>query len=663
MNISITIICNDNNIVPSFVSIMSIFNSKKSDTSYDINIVCENLTDENRTLFQYFDLDNILINTIDISQDRFYMSGNCVELINNNFTSQDIIKFRLAEIIDGDKTILLDSGCIVSTDLSELYNTNLESNMIGAVVQHGSKYNEKQYDEMIDKYFNSNVLLLDLNKIRSANIPEQMIRIAEKVKNTEHMLQTIYNVTCKDNIHYLPLKYNSSAVGYIYPNDKSILEKFNNLIGKNYKTIDEICQYWSIFHFKKGAEPWNNPCVPNSKVWYLMYRKLPKQMRLLPDLLNKLESQTITISLTSWPSRINSVHNVIESIYEQTYLPDRVVIYLSVEQFKDRENSLPHELLSLINRRLLNVVWCNEDLKTHKKYFYSMQEFPDDIIVTVDDDEYLSNTTLEELIICWLKNPNTVCARRTNLIMTNDDGYLLPYEEWIHHFKGEKFLVSSHLLAVGCGGILYPPSILGELVFNRDGISNCLFADDLWLKAVQLYNKIPVSIASDDSNLKHIPNTQEVGLFNNLNGLYGGNDEQLKRISKFFDNNFATDEFFLRHFAENTIGIDLSKLNNVLPYLSKEISKVEDKLKTAYVQKSEINSKLQLTYKQKSEINAKLQLTYKQKSEINAKLQLTYKQKSEINAKLNQAYLEIERIKNLLELANAEIIALKSPTE
>ncbi len=216
--------------------------------------------------------------------------------------------------------------------------------------------------------------------------------------------------------------------------------------------------------------------------------------------------------------------------------------------------------------------------------------------------------------------------RRTNLIIADDMGNLLPYSDWVHAFVGEKFLTSMNLLAVGCGGILYPPHLINQQILDVEGIRKCLFADDLWLKAAQLYNNIPVSISTDDPSLKHVPNSQEVGLFNNVNGTNGGNDEQLKKISEYYDYKYGTDRFFIKNYSKTIVGTDLSKLNNVVPYLKKGVSLVENKLKTAYKQKSEINAKLKLTYKQKSEINAKLKLTYKQKSEINSKLKETEKE-------------------------------------
>ena len=36
-------------------------------------------------------------------------------------------------------------------------------------------------------------------------------------------------------------------------------------------------------------------------------------------------------------------------------------------------------------KRGLTIRFC-EDLKAHKKYYYAFKEYPDDIVITVDDD-------------------------------------------------------------------------------------------------------------------------------------------------------------------------------------------------------------------------------------------------------------------------------------
>ena len=94
------------------------------------------------------------------------------------------------------------------------------------------------------------------------------------------------------------------------------------------------------------------------------------------------ESSPIIISLTTYPARVGTVWITITSLLNQTKQPQRVILWLAEEQFQDKK--IPKRLMQL-QKRGLEILYC-EDLKPHKKYFYTMQEYPECFVVTADDD-------------------------------------------------------------------------------------------------------------------------------------------------------------------------------------------------------------------------------------------------------------------------------------
>ena len=60
-----------------------------------------------------------------------------------------------------------------------------------------------------------------------------------------------------------------------------------------------------------------------------------------------------------------------------------VILWLSKEQFPDR-SFIPNSLLSLEKRGLI-IELCEGDLRSHKKYYYALRQYPNDIIITIDD--------------------------------------------------------------------------------------------------------------------------------------------------------------------------------------------------------------------------------------------------------------------------------------
>ena len=90
------------------------------------------------------------------------------------------------------------------------------------------------------------------------------------------------------------------------------------------------------------------------------------------DLINHND---LIVSLTSYPKRMNYIHNTIKSLIEQSEIPDRIILWLAEEEFPGREKDFPSELLECMGQGL-EVRWC-ENLRSHKKYFYTMMQFPE----------------------------------------------------------------------------------------------------------------------------------------------------------------------------------------------------------------------------------------------------------------------------------------------
>ena len=113
--------------------------------------------------------------------------------------------------------------------------------------------------------------------------------------------------------------------------------------------------------------------------------------------------QKIIISLTSFPERIKYVSKTICSLLDQTLKPDMIILWLADEQFSNKEKDLPESLLKL-RKYGLTIRWY-KDIKSFKKLIPAILEFPDDIIIAVDDDFYFERNLIELLYSSYQKNP------------------------------------------------------------------------------------------------------------------------------------------------------------------------------------------------------------------------------------------------------------------
>lgn len=239
--------------------------------------------------------------------------------------------------------------------------------------------------------------------------------------------------------------------------------------------------------------------------------------------------EKIVVSFTSYPARIGNISKVLNTIREQTIKPDKVVLYLAEKQFQERR--LPKEVVDLIDG-WFEVRWTIDDLMSHKKYYYAMKDFPDDIIITIDDDMMYKDYMISELLVGHRRFPNCIIAQRVHQITWKSDGSIEKYEDWYNvsfRFLNEPRM---DLFATTGGGTLFPPHCFGKEVFNKDVFMDlCKYADDVWLKTMSIIYGIPVVLTrelwADERIDSHVDKIET--LYDKYNR-DGGNDNQIKLL-------------------------------------------------------------------------------------------------------------------------------------
>ena len=229
--------------------------------------------------------------------------------------------------------------------------------------------------------------------------------------------------------------------------------------------------------------------------------------------------QTI-ISLTSFPARINNIHIVIKSLLKQSVKPDKIVLYLSEQEFPKKE--IPTNLQNLIGP-IFEIKFVKENYKSYNKLIYAIKDFPNSNIVTVDDDILYPKNLLSTLLKEHKKNPKTICAHRIRKINIQNE-VIMPYRTW--KLSEKRSLFSKPLnpdfknFFCGVGGVLYPPRSLHPDVLNCDKfLKLCAHQDDVWFWAMAVKNNYKISVTRFGYNLfkRTIQSLQEVGLWNTIN--------------------------------------------------------------------------------------------------------------------------------------------------
>ena len=246
----------------------------------------------------------------------------------------------------------------------------------------------------------------------------------------------------------------------------------------------------------------------------------------------KIIDGQVIVSMTTFPDRLPTISLVLESLFRQTIMPDRIILWLAVDQFPDKcfVESFFKKYINLG----LEIGFC-DDLRSHKKYYYTMKENPDAYVVTVDDDILYAEDMLEKLLKTYILYPNCIITNRAHEITYDENGDIEAYGKWNWLAKNVKG-PSLNLFATGGAGCLYFPGSLSEHTLDKVAIKKyCLYADDVWLKCMAMLKKRQI-VLSDINNPEIIDvfDNKDNGLAN-INVINNKNDEQLKLVSDFYN--------------------------------------------------------------------------------------------------------------------------------
>lgn len=111
----------------------------------------------------------------------------------------------------------------------------------------------------------------------------------------------------------------------------------------------------------------------------------------------------IIVTFTSWKKRIHLCAHTVDLMLNQTIKPDKIILNLSEEEFQRKEEELPKELVEKQNN-IFEIYWVKENTKAFKKVIPTLKRYPNDIIISIDDDIEYPKNSIESLYDTYLKS-------------------------------------------------------------------------------------------------------------------------------------------------------------------------------------------------------------------------------------------------------------------
>ncbi len=211
--------CDDNYLPYLAVSVRSLIENASLEYQYRIHILNNGLRADRLSLILEMATDRVEICPVDVS----HVISPIAERLNLRDYYTVSIYFRLfiaSMFPQYHKAIYLDADIAVNGDISALYNIALGQRILGAVpddiiASHRDfrLYAEEGLGIPYRRYFNSGVLLMNLDQFRMQDIERKFVYLLQKYHfETICPDQDYLNVLCRDKVMYLDKSWNKMSI-------------------------------------------------------------------------------------------------------------------------------------------------------------------------------------------------------------------------------------------------------------------------------------------------------------------------------------------------------------------------------------------------------------------------------------------------------------------
>ena len=189
------------------VALKSLIENANKDYKYLIKVLHTNVQEDHMKQIRKYENENVNIEFVDLNyyiervQDKLYTR--------DYYTNTTYFRLFLPELYPQyDKVLYLDSDIIVLGDISELYNTDMGTNLVAAAPDDIIQYNKvfQDYAELVvgvakyQNYFNAGVLLMNLDELRKFKFEEKFLYLLGTVKFSVAQDQDYLNRLCKGRV-------------------------------------------------------------------------------------------------------------------------------------------------------------------------------------------------------------------------------------------------------------------------------------------------------------------------------------------------------------------------------------------------------------------------------------------------------------------------------
>ena len=272
--INLAFICDDNYAIPTGVAISSLFEHRNPEREYNVFIIASKVSERRLQLLHSLNADNFKIIVFDSSNIASYESFKKMDYA-MHVSSAALYKFNLPDVLCNlNKVLYLDGDILIRDSLEELYDMDIDGYYVAACKDVGAETWPAHYNKRLginhSGYFNSGVMLLNLELLRKDDMPKKLLDYKINGKN-DYMDQDAFNVVFSEKVKYISLLYNMGFSCWRHMKNEELCKYYEI----ESSSVEELYKKAKILHLSAPEKPWLYYDVPASEEWLVAYANSP----------------------------------------------------------------------------------------------------------------------------------------------------------------------------------------------------------------------------------------------------------------------------------------------------------------------------------------------------------------------------------------------------
>lgn len=205
------------------------------------------------------------VTSIEIDDEKF-----STLVVNAYFSKANYYRLLIPDLIKEPKVLYLDSDIIVNGSIKALYEYDVSDDYIAAIESPVFSRHDELKMQKESAYFNSGVMLINVERWRTDNIPARVINFIDENRPAIHFVdQCGLNAVIDGKWKKLPPKFNQQL-------PEILTDSPNNVGCFSIEEIEEAVKTPVIIHFIGSSKPWHfRNWHPHRKLYWKYLKMTP----------------------------------------------------------------------------------------------------------------------------------------------------------------------------------------------------------------------------------------------------------------------------------------------------------------------------------------------------------------------------------------------------